>query len=225
MKNVLVVSAHPDDEILGAGGTLLRHRDAGDNITWLIITNMFEEYGFSRSRIASRQEEIETVAKGLNAKVVKLDWPAMQLSTSSLITMVPQVSKVFNECQPERIYLLNRSDAHSDHRIVFDAIMSCTKSFRYPCIREVMMYECLSETEFAPALAEKAFVPNCYFDISDQMEEKLELMRIYESELGEHPFPRSEVNIKALATYRGASCGVNYAEAFSILKSYRFEEL
>ena len=87
------------------------------------------------------------------------------------------------------------------------------------------MYECLSETEFAPALPEKVFIPNCYVDISAQMDEKLELMGTYDSELGDHPFPRSERNIKALATFRGATCGVEYAEAFQILKSYRFERL
>jgi len=87
------------------------------------------------------------------------------------------------------------------------------------------MYECISETEFAPALPEKAFQPNVFIDISVNLEEKLELMKIYDSELGEHPFPRSERNIRALATYRGATCGVEYAEAFQLLKSYRFERL
>ena len=87
------------------------------------------------------------------------------------------------------------------------------------------MYECISETEFAPALPEKAFIPNCFIDVTDHMTEKLSLMRIYDSELGQHPFPRSERNIKALATFRGATCGVEYAEAFQILKSYRFESL
>ena len=80
------------------------------------------------------------------------------------------------------------------------------------------MYECLSETEFAPALPEKVFIPNYYVNITDYMEEKVSIMEIFESELGAHPFPRSIENIKALATYRGASVGVNYAEAFQLIK-------
>lgn len=80
------------------------------------------------------------------------------------------------------------------------------------------MYECISETEFAPALAEKAFLPNYFVDITDYISQKLEIMKIFESEISEHPFPRSLENIKALAHFRGASVGVKYAESFQLLK-------
>ena len=224
-KQIIVISAHPDDEILGAGGTLIRHRNNGDEIHWLIATNIFESQGFSQERITSRQEEIGEVASKLRMQVHKLEYPTMRLTSRDLLTLVPKISKIFLEVKPEVIYVLNRSDAHSDHRILFDAVMACTKSFRYPFIREVLMYECVSETEFAPILPEKVFQPNVFIDISANLEEKLELMRIYKSELEDHPFPRSEKNIRALATYRGATCGVECAEAFQLLKSYRFERL
>jgi len=132
--------------------------------------------------------------------------------------MVPKISAIFSEVEPEFIYCLNRCDGHSDHRVTFDAVVACTKSFRYPYIKKVLMYECISETEFAPALPEKAFLPNYYVDITKHMDEKLEIMKIYDSELGEHPFPRSLNNLKALATYRGASVGVEFAEAFQLIK-------
>jgi LmbE family N-acetylglucosaminyl deacetylase len=225
MKKIIVISAHPDDEILGAGGALVRHREQGDEIHWLIATNVFESQGFSKERISSRQIEIDEVATRLKMHVHKLEYPTMSLSSRDLLTMVPMISKVFQEVEPEVIYVLNRTDAHSDHRVLFDAVMACTKSFRYPFLREILMYECISETEFAPILPERVFQQNVFIDISHNMEEKLELIKIYASELGEHPFPRSERNIRALATYRGASCGVEYAEAFQLLKSYRFEKL
>lgn len=219
MKKVVIISAHPDDETLGAGGTLLKHKASGDEIYWIIVTNIFENQGFSKERIAERQEEIEKVAAEFGfVKTYKLDYPTMTLSSSTLLTLVPAISKAFSEIQPEIIYTLNRSDAHSDHRILFDAVAACTKSFRYPYIKQVLMYECLSETEFAPALPEKVFLPNYYVDVTDYMEKKLEIMRIFESEIAEHPFPRSIENIKALAHYRGASVGVNYAEAFQLIK-------
>ena len=142
----------------------------------------------------------------------------MTLSSSSLLSLVPEISKIFSEVEPEIIYTLNRSDAHSDHRVLFDAVAACTKSFRYPYIKQVLMYECISETEFAPILAEKAFLPNYFVDITDFLDTKLDIMKIFESELGEHPFPRSLDNIKALAHFRGASVGVKYAEAFQLLK-------
>lgn len=219
MKKIIIISAHPDDETLGAGGTLLKHKENADEIYWLIVTNVFENQGFSKERIESRQIEIEKVADhfGFN-QVFKLDYPTMTLSSSSLIRLVPEISKIFLEVKPEIIYTLNRSDAHTDHRYLSDAVMSCTKSFRYPFIKKVLMYECISETEFAPAFFEKVFVPNYFVDITEYIDKKLEIMRIFESELGEPPFPRSLENIKALARFRGSSIGCHYAEAFQVVK-------
>ena len=219
MRNIVVISAHPDDEILGVGGTLLKHKKNGDKIYWLITTNIFENQGFSKQRISSRQKEIKKISEALSVeKVFMLNYPTMSLSTSTLIEMVPKISKIFTEIEPEIVYCLNRSDAHSDHRITFDAVMACTKSFRYPFIKQVLMYECISETEFAPQLPEKVFTPNYFVDISSFLEEKINLMKVYNSELGEHPFPRNLKNIKALATFRGATVGVEYAEAFQLIK-------
>jgi LmbE family N-acetylglucosaminyl deacetylase len=219
MSKVIVISAHPDDEVIGAGGTLLKHRANGDELYWLIITNIFEEHGFSKTRVSTRQEEIKKVAEAFQfKKVFKLDYPTMQLSDVTLIDMVPRISKVFSETEPEIIYCLNRSDAHSDHRVVFDAVMACTKSFRYPFIKKVLMYECISETEFAPALPERVFLPNYFVDMTNFLPEKLEILKIYESEIGVHPFPRSVANVTALAHFRGASVGVGYAEAFQLIK-------
>jgi LmbE family N-acetylglucosaminyl deacetylase len=219
MKNVIVISAHPDDETLGVGGTILRHVANGDNVYWLIVTNIFEHQGFSKEKVESRQVEIRQVEKlfGIN-KTFILNYPTMTLSSSSLISMVPEISSIFLEVKPEIIYTLNRSDAHSDHRVVFDAVMACSKSFRYPFIKQILMYECISETEFAPALSEKAFLPNYFVDITNFLDTKNEIMKVFDSEIGEHPFPRSFENIKALAHFRGASVGVKYAEAFQLLK-------
>ena len=195
MKRVLVVSAHPDDEVLGAGGTLLKHRSKGDEICWIIVTNILEGGIFDSKKIESRQKEIDQVSG--------------YLGVSNL---------VISDFQPEIIYSVNRSDAHSDHRVVFNAVAACTKSFRYPSIKTFLMYECISETEFSPALHENLFVPNFFVDISGFMKDKIKIMNIYKSELGHHPFPRSEKNIKALATFRGATVGVEYAEAFQLVK-------
>ncbi len=219
MRNVIVISAHPDDEIIGAGGTLLKHIANGDKLFWLIVTNVFEENGFTKERVESRQREIDQVSVMLGVtQVFKLDYPTMSLSTRTLLDMIPRISEIFSNIRPEIIYCLNRSDAHSDHRITFDAIMACTKSFRYPYIKQVLMYECISETEFAPALPEKIFIPNYFVDISAYFAKKIEIMKVYESELAEHPFPRSIKNLEALATYRGANVGVEYAEAFQLIK-------
>lgn len=219
MKKIVIISAHPDDETLGAGGTLLKHRSQGDEIFWVIITGIFEEIGFSAARIKSRAQEIKQVSEEFGfSRIFQLGYPTMSLTDSTLNKLISQISDIFHTVQPEVLYVMNRSDAHSDHRVTFDAVLACTKSFRYPFIKRVLMYECISETEFAPALPEKVFIPNYYVDITEMMNRKLQIMEIFASEIGEHPFPRSFNNIKALAHFRGASVGVNYAEAFQLLK-------
>lgn len=152
------------------------------------------------------------------SNVYRLNYPVTTLNSETMNNMIPKISSIFFECRPEIIYVMNRSDAHSDHRYTFNSIFSCTKSFRYPFIKKILMYECISETEFAPQLHENIFIPNYFVDISDFFLQKLKIMQVYKSELGEHPFPRSKRNIEALATFRGASVGVEYAEAFQLLK-------
>lgn len=219
MKKVIIISAHPDDETLGAGGTLLKHINEGDQINWLIVTDVFEEEGFSKERVLTRREEIEKVSKMYGfSNVYKLGHPTMKLNDTILHELINQISKIFQELNPEIVYVMNRSDAHSDHRIVFDSVMSCTKSFRYPYIKKVLMYECLSETEFAPSLPENMFQPNYFVDISNYFTDKLKIMKVFSSELSDHPFPRSLKNIESLAIFRGASAGVKYAEAFQLIK-------
>jgi LmbE family N-acetylglucosaminyl deacetylase len=219
MKNIIVISAHPDDETLGAGGTLLKHKFQGDNLFWIIVTNIFENQGFSKEKVDQRQAEIADVSREYGfKKTFKLDYRTMSLTSDSLLTIIPQISQIFHEVKPEVIYTLNRSDAHSDHRYLSDAVMACTKSFRYPFIKKVLMYECISETEFAPAFFEKVFLPNYFIDISVFIEKKIEIMRVFESELGNPPFPRSEENIRALAKFRGSTVGCQYAEAFQVVK-------
>ena len=217
---VLVVSVHPDDETLGCGGTILKHIANGDEVAWLIITNVKEEYGFSQDRIAIRNNEIKKVAQEFGfVKTFDLGFQPTGLNSENQPELINAISNVFKEFKPETVYMINRSDAHSDHRFAFQASFACTKPFRYPFIKKVLMYECISETEFAPALTEFSFIPNYFVDITSHMDKKLEIIKIFESEVAPHPFPRSIENIKALAMFRGASVGVYYAESFVLLRN------
>lgn len=219
MIKVLIIAVHPDDETLGCSGTILKHRDNGDENHWLILTNINNEKVWGLERIIQRQKEIMFVSEKYDfASTTKLDYDTTKLDKIPLSELTQKISEVIKKIMPDVIYLHNRSDVHSDHRVSFDAIISATKSFNNPFIKKILMYETISETDFAPALQENAFIPNYYIDISKYINEKIDIMRVFSSELKEHPFPRSEKNIRALATYRGAQCNSEYAEAFMLLK-------
>lgn len=218
MKNILVVSAHPDDEVLGAGGTLLKHLNSNDNLYWLVTTTMAKNQNNLES-FNNRKVEINKIKKIFNfKKSFFLNYITSTLTENNLAEMIISISKILKDIKPEIIYCVNRVDAHSDHRITCDAVLSCTKSFRNEYIKRVLLYECISETEFAPAIHQRIFVPNYYVDISDYIDKKIDAMKVYSSELGEHPFPRSIKNIKAISTFRGAIAGVSNAEAFQLIK-------
>lgn len=220
MKRILVISVHPDDETLGCGGTLMKHKVAGDSINWLIISapTTNHPYGFSKELILLRKQEIETVSKlyGFES-TVELDFPTQLLHEIDFRVLVNAIDEAILNIKPEIIYLINRSDIHSDHKIAFNAIYACTKNFRKPFIEKILMYETLSETEFAPALPETAFIPNVFVDITPFFNRKLDIMRVFKSELMEGNFPRSISAIRSLAGYRGSRIGVEYAEAFMLL--------
>ena len=218
MKKVLFVSAHPDDETIGCGGTILYHKSKGDEIYWLILTNVDEKHGWDKKIVNNRQKEIEKVNKlyGFNG-LIKLDFPTTKLDSIPYSDIITSVSTSINAVKPEIIYLPNRSDIHTDHQITFNAIYACTKSFRNPFIKKVLMYETLSETEFAPALIENVFVPNVFIDVSHYFDKKIEAMKIYSSEIMPDNFPRSLNAIESLAGLRGSRICVKYAESFMLI--------
>ncbi len=218
MNKVLIIAVHPDDETLGCGGTLLRHKADGDAIHWLISTETHKTNPFYKIR----EKEIEKVSKLYDFDSVhNLRFKTMQVDEYSMSELIGKISSVINKVNPNIIYLPFKGDVHSDHRHIFEAAYSCTKSFRYPFIKKIYMIETLSETEFAPSTKEDSFIPNVFVNITDFMDKKLDIMKVFESEIAEHPFPRSLRNLKALATLRGATAGCEYAESFMLLKEIR----
>ncbi|MBN1405325.1 MAG: PIG-L family deacetylase [Candidatus Omnitrophica bacterium] len=219
MSKVLVLAVHPDDETLGCGGTLLKHKKSGDSIHWLISTSAKESQGFAKQDIIKREKEIECVGKMFGfTTVTRLGISAAGADELPTSVLVKKISKVFNDIKPEVIYLPFMKDVHSDHRVIFEAAYSCIKTFRYPFIKTVLMMETISETELALNMDKETFVPNYFVDISRFMDKKIRIMNIFKNEIGKHPFPRSVKNIKALATFRGAMAGCKYAESFMLLK-------
>ena len=217
MTKVLIVAPHPDDETLGCGGTLLKHASSGDELFWLIVTKTWEPL-FDASQIERHAQQIGEVENAYPFKhSYRLGFPTTRLDTVPMGDLVDAMRVVLGEVHPQIVYVPNYSDAHSDHRITFDAVMSVLKpsyASRFGVSR-VLAYETMSETEAAPAMRMNPFAPTVYSDISDTLKRKLEVMQLYETELQSGPMPRTLSALEALHRYRGATIGVDYAEAFA----------
>lgn len=216
---ILVLAPHPDDETLGAGGTLLRAASAGRPIHWLIATKMRAEEGWPADKMARREAEIKAVADAYGfAGVYILPFPPARLDTLSTGDLVAAIGSVVRQVQPEIILLPHRGDAHSDHAAVHDAGAACAKWFRYPSVRWTLVYETLSETDAAVQDSEN-FHPDVFVDIADHIEEKLKITSLFGDEIQPFPFPRSLQALRALAETRGVACGAKAAECFMLLRA------
>lgn len=214
-KRIIVVAPHPDDEIIGVGGTLLKYKAQGHSIAWVIFTGSSADV---KDEPSTRNKEIEEIKALVGFdEVYKLGFPAAALDTVPTKQLIESLSRVFLEYQPTDVFLPHPGDVHTDHREVFDASVACTKWFRYPSVKRVMTYETLSETDFC-LNKEEAFFPNVYVDIHEWLDKKLELLMVYKSEFSDFPFPRSVYAIKSLAKVRGAASGFGAAEAFQLMR-------
>ena len=216
-KRILVVAPHPDDEILGCGGTLLRHIDEGDGVAWMICTKPPEDMQWTKEFLDQRKNDILAVSKSMNfIKTYELNFPATKLDQIPMGDIISKMSNFFYEYKPNYVYTPHRGDVHSDHKVLFDCVNSCSKWFRYPSIEKILAYETPSETEFNYK-SNHIFHPNTFINISSYLEKKLEVMSIYKTELGDFPFPRSLETLNALAKWRGSNAGYEAAEAFQLL--------
>ena len=165
--NVLVVAPHADDETLGVGGSLLRHADEGDKIFWSIMTNKFEKDGFPKDEVDTRNREIERVAESFGFEEIwRLNYSPGKLDKINLVDLIEDISEIFNSIKPEIIYFPFSNDVHSDHRVTSEAVIACSKTFKFPSIKHFRAFETVSQTEFGSDLYRGSFHPNLWIDIT-----------------------------------------------------------
>lgn len=210
MERVVVVAVHPDDETIGCGGTIIKHLNRGDEVHCILVTKGNAEQKVIWNKVKDAYHF---------TSVTELDFPELDLMDKSLNELIPPLSKAISTIQPQTIIIPNRSDAHSDHKAIFSAVASCTKTFRYPFIEQVLMMEVISETDFALPLPEGQFIANYFVDISKEYAKKEEILKIYGSELLPYPQTRNLSTMQALNRYRGSQINSEYAEAFMNLKT------
>jgi N-acetylglucosamine malate deacetylase 1 len=214
---ILAIAPHPDDETLGCGGILFKHKAEGDEIYWVIVTGISEDTGWANDAVIKRDAEIMSVSKKYGfSNVFNLRLPTTKIDTLPISDLIGEITDIYKSIKPDVIYMPFAYDVHTDHQIITKALQSTFKWFRYPHIKKVYMYETLSETDFN-FVENRVFRPNVFINISQYLEEKIETMKIYDGEMGNFPFPRSEKAMRSLATLRGSQSGFESAEAFELV--------
>ena len=209
--NILVFAPHNDDEVLGVGGTIKRAVNYGSDVYVCEVT--------SGQHFKQLQEEARKAHTILGVKEsFFLNLPVGQLKTMNQMDINSRVYEIVKRVKPEVVYIPFLGDMHFDHRELTESAMVALRPIGDYSVREIYMYETLSETGWNVPSNERAFVPNVWVDITESIDEKIEAMSCYESQLLDYPHPRSKEAIKALAQYRGSTVGVKYAEAFMLVR-------
>jgi len=212
---VLVIAAHPDDEVMGAGGTIVKHAQHGEDVYLCIVTRAYTP-DWSEEVIKEKRKEAIAASKILRIKKAYFcDLPTVMLDTIPQKNLNEHISKIVKEVQPDIVYTTNKGDLHSDHRFVFEATMVAVRPVSNTSVKRVLSYETPTLT---PPFPERAFLPNVYIDISDTLRFKIKAMSVYKTELKEYPHPRSLEAISVYAKKRGLEIGVDAAEAFALIR-------
>ncbi|EAH6869417.1 PIG-L family deacetylase [Campylobacter sp. RKI_CA19_01128] len=219
MKNnkILIIAAHPDDEVLGCFGTIAKYIQQGYEAYTLILG----EGKTSRDINSKNEQEIleDELFKANNLlgikKVFRKFFPDNAFDKIPLLEIVKSIEEVKNEIKPNIIFTHYEKDLNIDHQITYKATITATRSLQEESVKEIYSFEILSSTEWNYPLS---FQPDVFFDISATLDLKLKAMSFYQSELRNYPHPRSLEGIKINAQYQGMRVGLQYAEVFKSVK-------
>lgn len=224
-KKILIVAAHPDDEVLGCFGTVARLIKEGYEAYTLILGEGKTSRDEIRDAVSKKDElelldsEIQKANDAIGVKRVFIyNFADNRFDSVDLLDIVKVVSKVKEEVKPDIIFTHFENDLNIDHRITYQAVITATRPMEDECVKEIYSFEILSSTEWNYPLS---FSPDTYFDISDTLELKLGAMRAYKSELCEYPHPRSLEGIELNAKYQGMRVGKKYVEAFKTVRDVK----
>lgn len=212
-RNVLVIAAHPDDELLGSGGTLKKLINNG----YKVITVVFAK--------GREEEENQMKEAMLNAnkhlgieEVIFFEYPNLLLETFPLHVINKEIETLLAKYEPSMIFTHHYGDINKDHQILFQAVLTAARPLPGKKSVEILCFETVSSSEWSQQTNDKSFKPNYYVDITDTMDIKVEALQFYDVEMRPFPHPRSYKGVQYLARVRGMTVGVEYAEAFEIIR-------
>jgi N-acetylglucosamine malate deacetylase 1 len=228
-STVLVIAAHPDDEVLGCGATIAKHVQRGDNVHIIILSEGATSRALVRDRKAC-QEELLVLNKaaieaskvlGVNS-ICMLDFPDNRMDKCELLDVIKAVEKKIDQHHPDIVYTHHNGDVNIDHRRIHEATVTACRPVPGHSVKTLLFFEVASSTEWQTYSSAPPFVPNWFINVEDTLSIKLKALEIYQSELRKWPHPRSIKAIEHLARWRGASVGFEAAEAFILGRNLIF---
>jgi LmbE family N-acetylglucosaminyl deacetylase len=212
-KNVLVIAAHPDDEILGSGGTIKKLMDHGYKVITVIAAKGRKE----------EEQRIKPLMLQANRhlgvdEVLFLEYPNLLLETIPLHKITKAIEALLDKYKPSIIFTHHYGDTNKDHQILFQAVITAARPLPGKQPIEILCFETVSSSEWSQHTNDKEFKPNYFVDITDTIDDKIKSLHYYDVEMRPFPHPRSYDGVKYLARVRGMTVGCEYAEAFEIIR-------
>ena len=233
--NILVIIAHPDDEVLGMGGTILKHAKNGDKVTVAYMTTGItsrrssnyqstssyetdeKQKSVMKNQIDQLRKDAEKSCKLLKVKkTMFFDFPDNELDTIPLLKIIKTIENIIKKIKPDRIYTSHYGDLNVDHKIVFDATLTACRPVKF-AVKEILCFEILSSTDWAFSYK---FKPNYFISIKNELANKIKAIRLYKNEIRKFPHPRSVENIQNSARKWGTVSGLETAEAFQLIRKF-----
>ncbi len=227
MNRVLVVVAHPDDEVLGCGATMAKWSAEGVEVHVAILGEGATSRQASRTQtdvgeIIGLEENARTAARIMGVhKITFHGLPDNRFDSLPLLEVVKVVEDLIANVEPDTLLTHHCSDLNVDHRITFQAVLTATRPKPGQIVKDLMAFEIASSTEWGFHTIEPVFRPNCFVDISATLKKKVEALRKYSTEICEFPHPRSAEGVEAMAKRWGSVVGVAAAEAFQLVRGWR----
>jgi len=212
-KRALVIASHPDDEILGSGGTIKKLINDGFEIVTVIVAKGRKEEEHHIQKFTSLANSHLGVGK-----VIFMQFPNLKLNTVPLHEITKEIEKLLDTYTPDIIFTHHYGDLNQDHQVTFQAVMTAARPLPGKKPIEILCFETVSSSEWTQNTQDKLFKPTYFVDISETINDKLQALRHYDVEMRTFPHPRSYEGVQHLARVRGMTVGVEYAEAFEIIR-------
>lgn len=220
-KVILIVAAHPDDEVLGCGGAIAKHTQIGDNVNVVILAEGITSRDSERNR-EKRDQELSELVQAANkandilgvSSLTIMDFPDNRIDSVDRLDVIKEVERFVDKYKPDIVYTHHAGDLNIDHRLIHEAVVTACRPIPSHPVEILLFFEVPSSTEWQIPGSAPHFAPNWFIDITDTLDIKIKALEAYQSEMRNWPHSRSISALEHLARWRGASVGVEAAEAF-----------